>query len=418
MTLPESKGLIRRRGTNLPRMGDFNLSVILDAIRRSPDGLSRVELAGIVGLAAQTVSNICRRLLDQKMIVEAGKYGSGPGKPRTILRLNPPGMYALGVHLDPSETNYALLDLTGSVVAHETRPTPVNSKPEQVIAEIARELETLIEDCRVPRAKIAGLGVAAPGPIDGPTGEVVNPPHMPHWGRVQLQGQLSQAVNLPVILDKDVTAAAVAEIWSGKQSGAGSFIFVYIGTGIGSGIVLDDEVVRGSSGNAGEVGLIIVDPQDNRKIDGFSGRVKGTCMPENIVAEAIEAGVNAVTELTDASLHEQVAALAAASVADPAARDIMVRTARRFATLVSVQANLLDVDHVVFGGPYWKHFQDFFLAELPEMLSKLSATSKVHDLKVMGTSVIEDVGAVGAACLVLEETLGPHASSLLLSANT
>jgi DNA-binding Lrp family transcriptional regulator len=68
-----------RRGTNLPRMGDFNLTVILDAIRRSSGGLSRVELAQIVGLSPQTISNISRRLLDQHLIIEAGKVGSGPG---------------------------------------------------------------------------------------------------------------------------------------------------------------------------------------------------------------------------------------------------------------------------------------------------------------------------------------------------
>ena len=89
-------------------MGDFNLTVILDAIRRTSNGLSRVELAQIVGLSPQTISNISRRLLDQHLIVEAGKEGSGPGKPRTILRLNPGGMFALGVHLDPAVTTFVV----------------------------------------------------------------------------------------------------------------------------------------------------------------------------------------------------------------------------------------------------------------------------------------------------------------------
>ena len=69
-----------RRGTNLPRMGDFNRTVILDVIRRSRGGLSRVELVGSTGLSAQTVSNICRRLLDEKMVVEAGKDDLEPGR--------------------------------------------------------------------------------------------------------------------------------------------------------------------------------------------------------------------------------------------------------------------------------------------------------------------------------------------------
>lgn len=113
-----------RRGTNLPRMGDFNLTVILEAIRRSSGGLSRVELAQIVGLSPQTISNISRRLLDQQLIMEAGKEGSGPGKPRTILRLNPAGMYAVGVHLDPAVITFVVLDLLGDVVRHSRMATP------------------------------------------------------------------------------------------------------------------------------------------------------------------------------------------------------------------------------------------------------------------------------------------------------
>lgn len=105
-------------------MGDFNLTVILEAIRRSPGGLSRVELAKVVGLSPQTISNISRRLLDQELIVEAGKEGSGPGKPRTILRLNPSGMYAVGVHLDPAVITFVVLDLLGDVVRHSRMATP------------------------------------------------------------------------------------------------------------------------------------------------------------------------------------------------------------------------------------------------------------------------------------------------------
>ena len=123
-----------RRGTTLPRIGNFNLTVLLDAIRRTSGGLSRVELAQIVGLSPQTISNISRRLLDQNLIVEAGKEGTGPGKPRTILRLNPAGMYALGVHLDPAVTTFVVLDLVGAVVRHSRIKTPGGNDPSAVIA--------------------------------------------------------------------------------------------------------------------------------------------------------------------------------------------------------------------------------------------------------------------------------------------
>ncbi|WP_394938133.1 ROK family transcriptional regulator [Psychromicrobium sp. YIM B11713] len=397
-------------------MGEFNFSVILDAIRRSPEGLSRVELAGIVGLAAQTVSNICRRLLNQNLIVEAGKYGNGPGKPRTILKLNPAGMYAVGVHLDPVETNYALLDLTGAVVIHRTLPADPEGEPAQVVQAMASEIDSIIAEAGIERSKVAGVGVAAPGPIDGATGVVINPPHLPRWGRVSLREDLHRELKLPVLLDKDVTAAVAAEIWAGGRSGTGSFAFIYMGTGIGAGIVLDDDVIRGSSGNAGEIGHIIADPDGPPCDCGRRGCIKVSCMPENILEEARKDGVKAVTKLKGATLQESMAALAeAAAEGDSQANALLNRVAERFGTAVSVLTNLLDVDHVVFGGPFWKHFEEKFLDALPALLNELSVISEVHGLEVVGTSVSHDVGAVGAACLVLEDTFGPNANSLVLA---
>jgi CRP-like cAMP-binding protein len=86
-----------RRGTNLLAVGGFNQAVILDRIRRSPQGMSRVELAETTGLSAQTISNVSRRLLESGLIREGEKKNVGPGKPRTILHLDPTGMYAVGV---------------------------------------------------------------------------------------------------------------------------------------------------------------------------------------------------------------------------------------------------------------------------------------------------------------------------------
>ena len=280
-----------RRGTNLPRMGDFNLTVILDAIRRAPAGLSRVELAQIVGLSPQTISNISRRLLDQHLIVEAGKEGTGPGKPRTMLRLNSSGQYAVGVHLDPAVTTFVVLDLVGAVVKHSRINTPAGADPDAVIGTIAAEIKQLIAGSGVEAARIAGLGVASPGPVDLAEGIVVDPPLLPGWHSVPLRDALAAATGLSTLVDKDATSAAVAEAWAGGPSGAGSFIFMYLGTGIGCGIVLNDEVVRGTSGNAGEIGHIVVDPDGPPCDCGQRGCVNVTCIPPVLVAQAEAAGV-------------------------------------------------------------------------------------------------------------------------------
>ncbi|MEE2523449.1 ROK family transcriptional regulator [Pseudarthrobacter sp. J75] len=415
--MPETRQPSPRRGTNLPRMGDFNLTVILDAIRRSTGGLSRVELAQIVGLSPQTISNISRRLLDQQLIVEAGKEGNGPGKPRTILQLNPAGQYAIGVHLDPAVTTFVVLDLIGDVVQHARITTPGGGNPSAVIATIASTIETLIADSGVDRSRIAGVGVAAPGPIDLDQGTVVNPPLLPGWDRVDLRDALRDATGYPVLVDKDVTSAAVAETWAGGPSGSGSFIFMYMGTGIGCGLVLNDEVIRGTSGNAGEIGHIMVDPDGPPCDCGQRGCVKSSCIPQALVAEAAQAGI----------LEGPVDALGAADIQDSFARlcqladdgnvhaaTILDRSAVLVARAASVVANALDVERVVFGGPFWAQISDRYLAIIPDAINGASAAAVIHNVEVVSSGVGEDVGAVGAACLVLEHTLAPRAQRLLL----
>jgi predicted NBD/HSP70 family sugar kinase len=405
-----------RRGTNLPRMGDFNLTVILEAIRRSSGGLSRVELAQIVGLSPQTISNISRRLLDQRLIVEAGKEGSGPGKPRTILRLNPAGMYAVGVHLDPAVITFVVLDLLGDVVRHSRMATP-GGDPAGVITSIAEQITVLIEESGVDASKIAGLGVAVPGPIDLDEGSVVEPPLLTRWNRVRIREALTEATGLETLVDKDVTSAAVAETWAGGASGAGSFVFMYMGTGIGCGLVLNDEVVRGTSGNAGEIGHIVVDPDGPLCDCGQRGCVKSSCIPQVVVAQAEAAGVlDGHREGADGpEVQERFAELCdKADAGDQKAIAILDKSATLVARAVSVVTNTLDVERVVFGGPFWGRMSPYFLVRVPGLLDKNNAARMIHDLEVVGTGVGEDVGAVGAACLVLEHMLAPRAQRLLL----
>ena len=411
-----------RRGTNLPRMGDFNRSVVFDAIRRAPEGRSRVELVEMSGLSTQTVSNIARWLLDQELIVEAGKERAGIGKPRTLLRLNRTGMFAVGVHIDPAVMTFVVLDLVGGVVAHSRMRTPKANRPERVMALIHDGIEQLIADSAVPRDKIVGVGVGAPGPIDQERGTIVDPPHLVDWHRVPLRDALEASTGLPVLVDKDVTAAAVAETWAGGPSGAGSFVFMYLGTGVGAGLVMHDELMRGVSGNAGEIGHIVTDPDGPVCWCGQRGCVAVTCTPQAMVeaaerAEIIPETRHAATLQRDArDVDAQFTRLCrVAAGGDAAAGDILNRAAERTARAVAVLTNLLDVDRVVFGGPAWQRVSDRYLERIPPLLDEFSATGALRRVPVVGTGVGDDVGAVGAACLVLEHTFTPSAARLLLA---
>ncbi|MFB9641330.1 ROK family protein [Agromyces lapidis] len=399
-------------------MGDFNRSVIFDAIRREPEGRSRVELVEITGLSTQTVSNIARRLLDDELIVEAGKTSAaGLGKPRTILRLNPAGLYAAGVHIDPAVMTYVLLDLTGRVVAHARDRTPEASNPEQVMAHIRDHVERLVADSGIAREKLVGLGLAAPGPIDQERGTIVDPPNLRGWHSVPLRDALEDATGLPVLVDKDVTAAAVAETWVGGASGTGSFVFLYLGTGIGAGLALGDELMRGVSGNAGEIGHIVADPDGPPCACGQRGCIAVTITPQAMVEEAERLGVLRADAPFESppEIDAQFARLCtAAEAGDTVAGGILDRAADRTARAVAVITNLLDVDRVVFGGPFWARLEARYLERVPPRLAEYSATIALRELEVVGTGVGEDVAAIGAASLVLERTFAPTANRLLL----
>lgn len=407
---------VRRRGTNLPKMGDFNQSVILEAIRRSGDGLSRTELVSSTGLSAQTVTNITRRLLDEELITEAGRTISGPGKPRTTLRLNASSRLSIGVHLDPSVMTFVLLDLAGSVVAHLTAKNP-QSDPRRIIEAMARSIEELITEAGVDREYIAGIGVATPGPLDAALGSVIDPPKLHSWHRVPLRDALAEATGFSVTLEKDTTAAAVGELWTGDDPPGSSFLFVYLGTGIGTALVLDGDVVRGVSHNVGEVGHIIVDPDGPVCGCGKRGCVEVVCTPQAIVEHAEAAGIFADDRggSDAASVDERFTRLCErAASGDALAADELERSARHISILISGLTNMLDVDRVVVGGPLWSRLEEVYLRRLPDLLDAQSATRVVRDLPVAGTVVGDDVGAVGAGCVVLDEVLSPRASALFL----
>ncbi|WP_228079154.1 ROK family transcriptional regulator [Streptomyces profundus] len=388
-----------RRGTNLPRMGDFNESVVLDAIRRVPEGLSRVELAGATGLSAQTVSNICRRLLDHGLARETGKKSSGTGKPRTLLQVSPEARFAVGVHLDPAVITYVVLDLLGRVVTRLRTPTPRVADPDHTLAGISASLQTLIEESGVPRERILGVGIAAPGPVDMSAGLVVDPPELEGWGRVPLRDFLSAETGLPVLLDKDVIAAATAEHWAGAATDTGNFLFFYLGTGSGMGLVVEDTVLRGVSGNAGEV-----------------GGLGAACTTRAMVDEGIQLGVlgHEFTPLGPRDAERGLAELSRLAEENATAGDIIDRWAVRVGRGVAAAATLVDAELIVFGGPIWTHLRERFLRIIPDMVEQSPFVKKIHPTKVTSTGVGEDVGAVGAACLVLDRTLSARPQSLLL----
>lgn len=411
-----------RRGTNLSRVAGFNEAVVIDSIRRARQGLSRVEISEQTGLSPQTVSNITRRMLESELLREGTRVTSGKGKPRTPLRLNPRGRFALGVHLDPLITTIVLLNLRGDMVASVRWSTPVDDPPDQVLRQIADAIPSVLADAGVDRAAVAGIGFASPGPVDSVHGLVVDPPHLSAWRNVPVVQQLGDYTGLPVELDKDVIAALVGERWAGAAMGHSNATFLYLSTGIGLGVAVDDAVVRGLTGNAGDIGHLVVDDRGPLCYCGLRGCLGVTFSPSALVqlalregavapehADGVRSGDRAVIDLAFRELCDRM------HDGDPAAHRVVEESVRPLAKAISTVANLFDTELLVLGGPTWTRCGDAYLDQLRRLVAPTIVRGAIgRPLEIVGTALGEDVIAVGAACLVLDNAFAPALSAIAL----
>jgi predicted NBD/HSP70 family sugar kinase len=403
---------VTQGGTNLPRVGGYNQAVVLDAIRiRGP--VSRVELAPLTGLTNQTVSNVVRRLLDAGLVSETGYAPSSGGKRRTLLSQRADGAYAVGVHLDPDAAVIVLVNLAGEVLASRRVRLTAPGDPEHVVDRVAGAIRRLLARAEVDPARLLGTGIAAPGPVDGVAGAVVSPPNFPGWGRVPLLEMFAKATGMPVAMDNDATAAAIGERWIGGKARAGSFLFIYLGTGVGAGIILNNTVLHGDSGNSGEFGHMTVEPGDRVCHCGGTN-----CLGPYVSPAAIVQNLRAAYGPRDAerlglvgtarSVHGDWRLVRrAVRHGDPVATDVVRQAARRVGQAARGAVSLLDVSRVVLGGEALRGIETLMCEEVDAAVNRTTVARFIRKVAIERSVIGDTVVAVGAASLILHGNYAP-----------
>ena len=218
---------------------------------REREPISRAEIARESALQRSTVSAIVDSLQTEGLIEEVGEGESTGGRPPTLLRLRTVGAIAIGVAVTPSRTTIATSDLAGRVLRQCDFAT--NPDPEQTFGRII--------DCilNLKNGSIESIGVSLPGLVDPATGTAIYVPYF-KWRDLPVAEMISSRTGLPVMIDNDANAVALAELWFGRPevSDARDFILVLVAEGVGTGIVFDGQVYRGKHGAAGEFGHMII----------------------------------------------------------------------------------------------------------------------------------------------------------------
>jgi len=232
---------------------DINRRIVLNLIRKHQP-ISRADLARHTRLQRSTVSAITEQLIAERWVT-IGALGDLPrGRKPTFLHLNGDRAAILGVDIRPTETTIAIADLSMRFLTQETMPT--SDDPDQFIKELCNRIRRTTQSH--PRLTFEGIGVSLPGRVDLGSGKLTFAPNL-GWKSVDLRTPLEQATGLSVALENAANACALAELWSGRYSeNVRNLIAVTISEGVGVGMILNGQLIRGVGGLAGEFGHVTI----------------------------------------------------------------------------------------------------------------------------------------------------------------
>lgn len=401
---------MRRAGANQYDLGSFNEAVIIETIRLAGI-ISRTEISRRTGLTQQSVSRILRILLQQGLLVEeAQERAERLGKPRTPVRLRSNAAHAVGIHIDPELLTVAVVDLDGKIVRRETVDLAEDLEAGKLVDLTAATVTAALSISQVDLDSMLGVGVAVPGPIDA-DGSFLALPLQPAWRGLKIRQLLQERLNHPVLVEKDGTAAAIGERWIGRSARARDFAYLYLGTGVGSGLFLNGAIYRGGTSNAGEFGQVAalrVGEWDAENGPRLVPECNPTASLPVIAADFgyVETDPNATDE---ASRYKAVCHAAAAG--DQAAVQAVRQVARVIGQGAVGLVDLLDIDLLVLGGPaFGKEISEIFLAEIGRAVNGHPLARETREVVVEESMLLKDAAAVGAASTIFHDAFTPRVS--------
>ncbi len=377
-------------GANAGRSRSHNRKLVLGRVR-SAGPIGRAEIARVSGLSTQAVSNIIADLLADGLIVEQGRRTAGRGLPAVQYALNPQGGFALGIEIRPDAVFGAVLDLCGRTVSAERHTLAAADR--RGVTRAVRDLRRAVLDgTGIPGPRLLGAGIVMPGPF-GATGIRGSGSDLAIWEDAAPDIWFSEALGLPVLIENDANAAAIAERISGVARGLSTYAFIYFGSGLGLGVVQDGRLMAGAFGNAGEIGHIPV-PAAGRSLN-LERAVSRLSVQRALRAAGTEAG--GVDDL-DRLYHQRHPALLA----------WLDQATEPLSAAVTIVENLFDPQAVILGGAMPDSVLDHLLAAI-----RLSDRSVAHRAgrdspRLMRGASGRMTATLGAAALVLNQAFTPQ----------
>lgn len=310
--------------------------------------------------------------------------------------------YGFGVDLGGTTVKIAYFDATGTLLEKWEIPTVTENGGKKILPDIAASVGAYLNKRQISTEEVLGIGIGVPGPVlpDGTVNRCINL----GWGVFNIEKELQALTGLPVKAGNDATVAALGECWKGGGRGCNSMVLVTLGTGVGGGIVLGGKVVHGAHGAGGEIGHIVIEPEEKEVCGcGNRGCAEQYCSATGVVrmAKRYLAQNRKPSVLREQERLTSKDVFDAAARNDEAALEILEQVYDRMAHFLAQVCNTVDPEAVVLGGGVSKAGQP-----LLEGIQKYFARYAFHGVTGVRFALAElgnDAGAYGAFKLVLDQ---------------
>ncbi len=317
--------------------------------------------------------------------------------------------FFIGVDIGGTKVAAGLVDSAGKIT-HQTRTPMVAADAAAGLGAVQDAIDSVrVAANRNPesRVSISGIGICAPGPLDPRTGVVINPPNLPGWRNFPLAAEVSKAYSLPVRVDNDGNAAALAEALWGAGSGYRNVFYATVGTGIGTGIIFDGRIYHGRTGAAAEGGHITIDYRGPLCGCGKRGCIEVLASGPAIArraAEQIAAGrTSTILEFAEGHLDRITGEMVGRAYAggDLLAKEVLQETAMFLTVWLGTIVDLLEPDVMIIGGGAASLLRPF-LPSIKEQLPNWCINSKCGEIPLVAAHYGAAAGIAGGAALCRE----------------
>lgn len=312
----------------------------------------------------------------------------------------------LGLDLGGTNIKAGIIDANFHLIAHTSVPTEAGKGPDAVIENMAAAARSVAARANIDMGEIAGIGIGAPGPLDLVKGIVLAAPNLPGWKNVPLRDRIQKLTGRPAILENDANAAAFGEFCAGAAAGdeIRDMVMLTLGTGVGSGIVVNGKLVHGAFNLAGEAGHMIVNPEGERDGCGTHGCLEIYGSASHTARRATEAVAGGAKSSLSALLKAGPGKITAKDVfqaaeqGDALANQIIDETAKYLGIACVNFCRILDPRMIVFAGGMTLA-GDFLFDRIRAAFKRHSWTIVADRVEIVPATLGNDAGVIGAAAV-------------------